>query len=107
MERVAAGGLGERMHEQAAGRRIAWDDHLLPCLEILLRLGVVTRRRSVGQGDEPWLAVAVAGNAARVARAFGQEDRLHARLEVVEVERRRLGRRRGGWRRGRRRGGLD
>src|SRR5262245_56908425 len=101
MERIAAGLLGERMHQQAAGHRIAGHDDSLPRLEVLPRLLDVPGGRALGQGDQARLAGGMTGDAACVSRPLREEDRLDPRFEELEVERRRGRRRRrplsGGW----------
>ena len=81
-----AGVLGERVDEHLALHGLARGDEELPDVEILARLDGVP---SLGAGRKRLhlrAAVRMAGDAARVAWALGEKDRLHLLLEVQEVE---------------------
>src|SRR5262245_43988877 len=95
---VAPGFLGERVHQQSAPRRRTWYHEPPNGVEVFLRLIFVPRGGA--SREDLQISVASAGPAVTdvapcVAWLLVQENRLHAGLEVVVVERH--GRR--GWRR--------
>src|SRR3954463_9409353 len=88
MERIAAGALGQRVHREAAGRRVAGHDDALPGRKVLARLLVAPGRGALGQGNQSRLSVLVTADAAGMSWTLGEKDRLNAGLEIFVVERR-------------------
>src|SRR4051794_8036436 len=75
------------MHEQHA-LHAAGDNKATDRLEVLARLLVVPHRAAWRQWLQPQRRPGrMARDAACVARALGEEDRLHLRLEHLEIER--------------------
>src|SRR5262245_7892776 len=98
VELVAASGRLERMAQEAALHRVARRHELRHTLEVLARLLLVPRgcaRRQRLQKPDRALG-AVAHDAARESWTFREKYGLDLRLEVLEVERGRRGRLRGG-----------
>src|ERR1022692_1688279 len=93
MEGVAAGLGRERVRQQAARLPIAGDDQALRGLEVASRLLVVPRGGAWGEAlKAEGSPGGMADVAARVAGVFGEEQRLDAGLEELEIQgRRRLG----------------
>src|SRR5579863_4640289 len=87
VEMIASGVLGERMEEEPALKRISQLNELFPNGEVGSRSSVGPGGRSGGQEPERRRAVAVAGHAAVVARAFVEKDWLHALFEECGIER--------------------
>src|SRR5262245_7364272 len=93
VEDIAARIARERMPKQLAGARASRNDHGLDDLEVLLGLLLRPVGGAFGQAlQAERRAAAVAGHAPRMALALLEEERLHARLVEVVIERR--GRRR-------------
>jgi hypothetical protein len=88
---VAARLFVEWMNQESAGR-VTGFDHASDRLEVLPRLLVVPRLASGRYRlQSQWRAGTMARDAPGVAGTLGQEDRLHAGLEEVEIERCRCG----------------
>jgi hypothetical protein len=87
--RIATGALGQRVAQKPAGSGIARHDARFDELEVLAGVLFVPRRGARRQPLQPHRgAELVARDTAGVAVALGREDRLDARTEIVEVERR-------------------
>src|SRR5690349_963138 len=92
--RIPSRTFSEGVTEQLADVGLTRDDARLDELEVLARVLFTPGRVSRCQLLQPHRrAGVVTGDAPRVARALGGEDRLNANLEIVVVERgRRFGR---------------
>src|SRR5215510_2835264 len=86
---VAARLCRQGMHEQHAFGSTPWQDEAFDRLEVLARVLLAPGRAAFRERLQPQgRATRVTRHAARMARTFGDEDRLDLGLEVIVVERR-------------------